>query len=231
MRRYDLTFNGKACGDFGVLLYDYPKFEGATKNYTSTLIAGRAGALVSRDLSVGNLTVRCTFAVIGEAFTPVIRKLRSWLSGTGKLYFSDTPETFFKVLKIEYSSIEREIRRYGRFTVTFVCTPYEFREDGQLPVTFVPKLYNPYDACSPIYRIKGNGECTLTVNGKRVRALVNGNLTIDTELLLSYREDGTLQNTAVTGDYEDLRIKTGEAEISVASGFSLAVLPNWGYIV
>ena len=60
-------------------------------------------------------------------------------------------------------------------------------------------------------------------------ATVGQNLTIDTEKMLAYREDGELQNTGVTGDYGDLYLLHGENEISISEGFSLSVIPNWGY--
>lgn len=87
--------------------------------------------------------------------------------------------------------------------------------------------YNPYDICHPIYKITGNGICTLTVNGKAMKATVGQNLTIDTERMIAYRKDGTMMNTSVSGDYEDLYLKPGENEISITQGFTLTVIPNW----
>ena len=69
--------------------------------------------------------------------------------------------------------------------------------------------------------------CTLEVNGKSMTANVGQNLTIDTDRMVAYREDGTLQNTAVTGDYEDLYIPQGDVQILVSAGFDLQVTPNW----
>ena len=71
--------------------------------------------------------------------------------------------------------------------------------------------------------------CTLTVNGNEMTANVGQNLTIDTDLMIAYRQDGTLQNTAVTGDYEDLYLVPGDNVISITSGFDLKIIPNWGY--
>ena len=88
-------------------------------------------------------------------------------------------------------------------------------------------LYNPYALSKPIYMITGEGMCTLTVNGKSVTANVGQNLTINTDLMLAYRKDGTMMNTAVTGDYEDLWLNSGENSITITSGFSLAIIPNW----
>ena len=90
--------------------------------------------------------------------------------------------------------------------------------------------YNPYDMSKPEYKITGEGLCALTVNGKTMKANVGQNLTINTELMLSYREDGAIMNSSVTGEYKDLYLKPGENRISVSSGFSITIKPNWRYI-
>lgn len=56
--------------------------------------------------------------------------------------------------------------------------------------------------------------CTLTVNGNTMTANVGQNLTIDTDRMIAYRSDGTLNNTQVTGNYEDMYLLNGENEIS-----------------
>lgn len=79
----------------------------------------------------------------------------------------------------------------------------------------------------PVYKITGEGNCTLTINGHPVTANVAQNLTIDTDKMVAYREDGTLQNTSVTGDYEDMYLWPGQNAITLTEGFTLTVIPNW----
>ena len=55
---------------------------------------------------------------------------------------------------------------------------------------------------------------------------VGQNLTIDTDRMIAYRSDGTLNNTQVTGNYEDMYLLNGENEISFSGG-ELKVIPNW----
>ena len=66
------------------------------------------------------------------------------------------------------------------------------------------------------------------MNGKEVSANVGQNLLINTDLMQAYREDGALNNTAITGDYENLYLQEGLNEISVSSGFAAEVIPKWG---
>ena len=66
------------------------------------------------------------------------------------------------------------------------------------------------------------------MNGKEVSANVGQNLLINADLMQAYREDGVLNNTAITGDYEDLYLQEGLNKISVSSGFTAEVIPKWG---
>ena len=88
-------------------------------------------------------------------------------------------------------------------------------------------LNNPGERCWPVYKIAGEGMCTVTVNGKQIKANIGQNLTIDTERKLAYRTDGTMQNTSVSGNYEDMALNPGKNSISVTGGFALTAIPNW----
>lgn len=227
MKNYSIQYNGDTGETYGVFLYDYPEISTARKNYEMYRVPGRNGELISSEEYLDNITVSCKFSIIGEKFMQVIRAVRRWLSGTGNLVLFDTPESFYEVLKIEYGSIERELRKYGRFTVVFTCYPYEFMNDGQMEVEL--PLYNPYNRCMPLFTIRGEGKCTLTVNGADMTANVGQNLTIDTRRQIAYREDGELMNTSVIGDYEKLWLVHGDNNVSIAEGFELIVVPRWGY--
>ena len=60
-----------------------------------------------------------------------------------------------------------------------------------------------------------------------MQATVNGKMTIDTDLMIAYNADGVNQNNLLTGDYEDLYLQEGTNAISLTSGFSVSVIPNW----
>lgn len=62
---------------------------------------------------------------------------------------------------------------------------------------------------------------------QNMTANVNGHLIIDTDRMLTYRQDGKLENASVKGDYEDLYLEEGENMIRITPGFELKVIPNW----
>ena len=158
----------------------------------------------------------------------MVRYIRQWLSGVGRLIVSDSPDIFYKVLKVEHGDISREIRKFGTFKVTFICTPFEFLQSGQVPAAGT-LFFNYQDTAKPIYTITGEGLCTLTVNGYEFTANVGQEAIINSELMIAYKNDGQTINTDVTGDYEKLWLPYGNNEISVSEGFELTIIPQWGY--
>lgn len=224
---YDIQYNNTVGKDMGVILYDYPTITSSKKSFTSYAIPGRQGELVSDDESSSNITITCNFTILAEDVNVVIRNLRRWLTGTGELILSDSPYCYYEVLAVQLGDLERILNHYAKISAVFTCTPYEFEREGKKPRSNID--YNAYDLCKPTYQIAGEGVCTLTVNGKTMTANIGQNLTIDSRKMLAYRADGTLMNTSVTGRYEDLWIPHGDCEISITSGFTLQIIPNWGY--
>lgn len=217
--------------EFGVFLYDLPEIKSANEEYTQTNISGRMGSLLTPSGATPNIELKCTLSVLNQRVLPIMRDLKEWLLGQGHLSFTETPDSYYEVLWVNHGDVDREIRKYGRFTVTFICTPYEFeitgKESFEIPLSGI--LNNPFQESMPVYKITGEGMCTLTVNGNEVTANVGQNLTIDTRRMSAYRTDGTVMNTSVTGDYDKLHLLHGSNEISVSSGFQLEVIPYWGW--
>lgn len=226
--KYDIEYNNATAKGHGVYLYDYAQFSGAEKSYQISAVGGRLGELVGVDDYKSNLVIQCTFGIISPQFMSHVTVLKRWLKGTGTLVISDHQNVFYKVWKVDYGDIERELRKFGQFTVSFTCTPYQFEKDGLIPVSDID--YNPYDLCRPIYTITGTGAFTLTVNGNEMTGTVNGSITIDTERMVSYNADGVSQNNVVTGNYEELYIPHGDVSVSVSGG-TLSIIPQWGYDV
>ena len=227
---YTIEFKGKSSDDFQVILYDLPQISSSVRNYTTYAVPGRDGELISQDEYRSNLTISCVFSLVNKEFRGKIRQLKQWLSGTGKLILSESPEYFWQVLSVEHGEIERDMQCGGRFTVNFLCRPFEYLASGTYPIPLSEFTgWNSYDPCAPVYCITGEGICTLTVNGNSMTANVGQNITIDTDRMLAYREDGELQNTSVEGDYEKLWFQKGQNEVSITDGFQLTIQPGWRY--
>ena len=67
------------------------------------------------------------------------------------------------------------------------------------------------------------------MNGKHISVNVGQNLIIDTDRKISYRENGILNNVALSGDYEDLYFVEGNNTVEIVNGnnFEITIQPNW----
>ena len=112
----------------------------------------------------------------------------------------------------------------------FTLDPYCYLVAGKDAVVVSDKITNIYDVSMPVYKITGNGVCHLIVNGIDCTCNVSDHLIIDTSRKISYREDGTSQNTAINKDYDMLWLTEGDNTITISEGFSIEVIPNWRLI-
>ncbi len=224
-----VLFRGVSCREHGLIVTDRPDISAPVKNVELIEIPGRTEKLTldNKRYEEIRISVEFNFLTKVDEWNEKFRRAKKWLSGSGELEFSDDTDYFYKVYYAEIGTCEREMKRIGRFKAEFVCEPFAYLKSGKREYDKSEVLYNLYHESHPIYKITGEGVCDLTVNGCKMRANIGQNLVIDTERMMAYRTDGTMNNTAVSGDYQDLYLKEGENRIEITSGFRLKVVPNW----
>lgn len=224
-----ITFRDRTCAEHKIIPMRRPDIPAPEKNESKTSIPGMDGALIETDECYKPIEIKIPFNFMGEPekWASVNRIAKEWLSGSGELYFSDDENFFYRVLTCKMSETKRKSWRIGTFDAIFTCRPHMYAVKGKNEMTPQEAALNPYRASHPVYLISGNGSCTLTVNGKTMKATVGQNLTIDTDRMMAYRVDGSAYNAALDGDYEDLYLQPGENTITITSGFTLKVIPNW----
>ena len=221
-----LKFNGETLEKHDVYLYDIPEIESSNEGYSDTAVSGRLGSILVTNGSIPNIKINCVIGINSSDFGSIARDLKSWLKGTGEL--SITGDSYYKVLYVERDNIENEIRKFGTFEVSFICTPFEFANSGKELITPGSTLNNPYALARPEYHITGEGMCALTVNGNAMQINVGQRVVIDTFNMMAYKDSEEI-NTTVSGDYEDLYLFPGNNTISISEGFTLQIKPNWGW--
>lgn len=226
---YDIEYNGRSGRSYGIIPVRRPSVPAPEPRVTETEIPGRDGALIETDgaYELIEIPIEFNFLRPPDQWMGVYHEAKKWLSGSGWLKLGDYQSDLYKVLYIRIADTERASRRLGKFTAEFVCDPYAYIADGQKEKAISEVEYNPYATSHPIYKIKGSGTATLTVNGKIMKATVSGEITIDTDRMIAYNASGVGQNTALSGDYEDLYLIEGDNTITVTSGFTVTVIPNW----
>lgn len=223
------TFNNRNNVTLGVEVVTRPAIPAPQLRGEYVQIAGRDGSLFETDGSYENIEI----PVLLNYFRPpnewgnTYRQVKAWIRGKGILRFSDDTDVFYKVKYCGVSDFARKTRYGANLEATFICDPYTYHDSGTAEMTPNEARFNPYDLAKPIYKITGNGSATITVNGKTVTALVGGNLTIDTDLMISYRDNGVIETTSLEGDYDNLYLLPGENTITITNGFTLKVIPNF----
>lgn len=226
---YSALFKGRRCEDYGIYIMTRPNISSPLRDMELLKIPGKSGILIRDNKRYEPIEIKVDFNFIASENTwnEKFRKAKRWLSGSGELELSDDIDFFYKVYSAEIVDSERVMKRIGRFGAKFTCDPFMYLKNGKREYDMSDVLYNPYDVSHPVYKITGEGVCKLSVNGQEMRANVGQNLIIDTERMIAYRTDGTMQNTSVAGDYEDLYLQEGDNQITSTSGFNLKIIPNW----
>lgn len=226
---FDFNFKNDTCKKHGVYIVRRPNIPAPKRMLTTIQIPGRDGIVVVDDGTYENIeiTVEINYMCNANEWHERFRDCKRWLRGNGFLSFSDDDRYCYAVDFCQIETNERDSVRIGKFTVVFSCKPYQFLKTGLFEMPLKNSIYNQYEISHPIYKIAGEGVCTLAVNGNTVTANVGQNLTIDTDLQIAYRNDGTIMNTAITGKYQNLYLQEGNNDLSISNGFSAKIIPKW----
>lgn len=232
---YDFELNGVNASSLGVYAVQRPDIPSPKKRIEKKTIAGRDGILAIDDETFEEIifAIDCNFmASNSKSFGECGRKIRAWTYSNqqSELVFNDDMNYFYKTQIVEMSDIERVSRRVGKFTLNCTCAPFVYLSLGKKAIDIPPILVNLYYQSHPVFKLTGEGIFELTVNGNSFFVNVAQNATVDSDLMLVYREDnGRLINQFSAGSFENLWLKNGNNSISVSapSGGMAKIIPNW----
>lgn len=198
-------------------------------------IPGRDGTLYGAEAYRTSAQITVNMALVAadsfqngvSEYASVYRQVRRWLQGTGRLVIEDTPDAFYEVQKVEITTDDRVVLRYGNMQAVFTVYPVEFLESGE-DAAAAGTINNPGDDALPLYKITGSGSGVLTVNGKTMAYTAAGVLYIDSRRFIAYDGSGNNKNAQLAGDYKNLRLKPGENTVAATVG-TLEVYPRWGF--
>ena len=231
----DIKFRGTSSKAYPLIITTPPQIGHGDKITEDYTIPGRNGTLISKGYYRASATISVTMALVAdEGFTSGVskykqayRQVMSWLQGSGKLIIGDSADSFYEVQKVEISTDERVILRYGNIEALFTVYPYEFLNSGDTGISG-GTIVNTADKASPLYKITGSGSGSLTVNNNVMTYSVDGELYIDTRRLIAYDSQGRNCSNNISGDYTQLRLVNGSNSVSASAG-NLTVYPKWGY--
>lgn len=233
-RRLYIVYNGHSSAAF-CMMPQVPEIKAGERNFEKYTIPGRHGELIEDGKTKGNGTITCEFVFLGRQIMERWRRFRQILNEpNGTLTIGNTLEYFYRVVMVEYEQMDYITPEYGKVTVTFTVYPYEYAFTGTQSLLVGETdtiITNTYDLSCPVFKITAEAVVTITVNGKSVTSNVGQNVTVDTFRQITYRDNGDIVNSKISGNYEDLMLVTGNNTVKVTGAKTAQIIPNWGYLL
>lgn len=233
---FRLHFNNKINTDLGANIISRPSIPTPKKEYEEYKVIGKSGKVYRDKGTYEDISIQVQFNFMSESdieWQQDFRHIKKWLTDfdDNKLIFSDDVDYYYKVKTVTLSDCERKLKKKGKFVATFVCEPYMYYLQGQNERFEKPdkhEIYNDFCIAHPIYRFYSStlSPCVITINGKEILLKFKGEILIDTERMVCILEDGTIDNTIMKGNFEDLFLQEG-SNIIGTNGYPYYITPNW----
>lgn len=153
--------------------------------------------------------------------------VRKWLKGEGRLILSNESDVYYDARIIKSVAFKDHWNGGWEFEVELLCQPYGYLHRGDNLITINAKntiLHNPTEETSkPLIKIYGSGVVDLIINNKIHKFNINDNVTVDSELMESYKDTSLV---TFTGDFPTL--KPGPNNITWDGTVTkIEVIPRW----
>lgn len=224
---YYIEFNNKKSTYFtGLSVITRPVIPIPQRRYEEIDVEGRDGIDYRNIGTIDdiNITVNFNLRSTQESIHKILTEIKHWLfsnSGINELILSDNKEYFYKVKKVTMTDVSRTTKRIYAFSVTFCCEGYTYDYNschnaidcGVETTVNIPPLVTE---AKPEYIITCDDICELIVNGKQCRTNpIDGKIRIDTKNELCYKSDGNIDNSMLSGEYDNLYLFSGQNTVSV----------------
>ena len=225
---YDVMFKDQTSNDMGLITTDIGCRQRAKEQIITYPVPYRDGILTEH---IGKYEVyerEMEFYVPGAVER---RAANAWLVGFGKLRTADDPGGFFKASVISDLDYSRFIKESKKLAVTFqISPPFFYLDSGDTPITLTApgSINNPGTHTSePLIRIVGDGNITLTINGRTLTLTnIETFIDIDPELTIPYFKNNENVGEKVVG--EDPYFDVGLNEITWTGAVTeINILGRW----
>ena len=225
------NFLDKNCNDYGIVVEKYPSLFIPVKSFEKVNIAGNDKAEYREGTYEPiTLSIEC---YLKDRSPQKIREISKWLNSKseGKLILGNDPNFYYNARIINAIPINKVINLFGRFIIQFECEPFVYSlEEEVITITTNTEIENKGITVSkPIYKIYGNGEAKIKVNGSEVTLYgISDYIEIDTELMECYKDNMSL-NTSMSGNYTSLWLNEGINNIEFTGASKIETIPKWRY--
>lgn len=227
---YSIIYNNKnSQDDLGLSIEKRPNIPFPQKRIERFSVPGRNGSITIAEGTYEDIPIEFLVGFMDYNFFDKLRPVKEWIlvMKDYHLTFSDDVYNFYKVKSVEVGDIERELRRFGKFNLQFLCDPFLYSYEGEKPIEILwnTTLYNDGYESNPYIKIYGNGNVSININDNLITLNnIVDFVEIDTESMNCFKGN-ILKNNTMMGDFPVL--KGGENTISFTGATKLEITPNW----
>ena len=237
LRKLAFWLDGKCSADYGIVLQDEVKFDGAEPNYSFQEIPGRSGDLVIWDARYKNVTGTATCYVMGVRTADAYRQraVEFFLSNPGylRLETEAEPDVYRMVIPTFGPGTDVRMQAIAPFSVTFKAKPQVYLKSGEDAVQVAESgavITNPTGFSSlPLITVYGNAPGSLYVGGVQCKILsLSESVTLDCDTQNAYKDTPENPQNSNVAIAEYPVLSAGETEIRWDGGIqSVEIIPRW----
>ena len=221
MQEYNGYFYNKYFfDDLGLLVAEYSPYIINNEDVETVEVEGRSGTLTIKKGTYKDKEKTLKFRLPDKNFNwDKIDYIENWLKNIedNRLIY-DRVDRAYRVKRVVFSNIARELKLYKEFEVNFICDPF-FTDLEESVEVFNSNsgiiYYNGTEEGTPIIEIEGNGNIQIDVNGEIMQIEnVEGYVKVDCDLLQVLNKDGLSKDWDSTGEFPYLL--KGENSINIS---------------
>ena len=234
MSKLYFIYNQISSLDLGISIKSMPRDILAEKRIEKLSFPKLDGSYYQDDDIYESYTIDLECTICRNFNVNNIRKIKElFRSRTGEMILSTKPNNILSVRVLSVINFEKLISQTaGRFLLSFEVQPFSYLASGRkwIPANNNFKILNQGNYyCKPLYKIAGNGSCSLTINDKIMKfSNVNKEFIVDTELEDVYSIDKKENlNKFLNIESDFVGLSEGENTIKFSNISKLEILPNW----
>ena len=216
----------------GLIISKLPPICKPPKRYRAENIDGRDGEIIT-ELGWGSYDKTFEIAL---SYDYRVDDIISFFNEGGEIIFSNEPDKKYNYQLFKEINFEKLIN-FKKAKITLRVEPFKFsasefeREFSGDPLTSFYIRNNGNIYSRPYIAITGVGECSLKINNKTILNIdfgsVGDTIYIDSINMEAKTEDGYLANRQITGNYDNIRLRTGENKITLTGDITAVKVSSY----
>lgn len=230
------TFNDISSSRYGLRVTSEYVINSTGQDVETVAVAGRDGDLLLSNNRLKSVTLELPCTISGNRkLTDVESDISNWLNVAGykDLTLSWDLDFIYRSAFKETFEIASIMRQFGKVKLNFLTYPVKFYKQGRVKQTLmngatVNGIGNVN--AKPIITLRGSGDCTLTINGRKTKLRgVQNSIVLDMQANQVYSGNLPAWDKVVRSpEFQMPYLDYGRNLISWDGSFTAEMIPNWG---